>query len=31
MLNKSEQAKRNELMLRKPNVAKKLAKINEME
>ena len=31
MLNKSEQAKRNELMLRKPYVAKKLAKINEME
>ena len=31
MLNKSEQDKRNELMLRKPYVAKKLAKINEME
>ena len=31
MLNKSEQEKRNELMLRKPYVAKKLAKINEME
>ena len=32
MLNKSEQTKRNELMLKKkPYVAKKLAKINEME
>ena len=31
MLNKSEQEKRNELMLRKPYVAKKLAKIKEME
>ena len=31
MLNKSQQEKRNELMLRKPYVAKKLAKISEME